>query len=49
MRSVDQLTDFHLSLKDLKGIIDDLIEQYGEGTIIYTDAGHNNVEIFLDV
>ena len=45
---VDSLQDFHLPLKELKVIVDALIEEHGEDTIIYTDGGYNNVSICLE-
>ena len=46
--SIGSLQDFHLPLKELKAIVEDLIQQHGEDTIIYTDAGYNNVSFYLE-
>lgn len=44
---VDSLQDFRIPLKELKAIVDLLIEEHGEDTVIYTDGGYN-VSICLD-
>lgn len=45
---VDSLQDFHLPLKELKAIVDALIEEHGEDAIICTDAGYNNVSVYIE-
>jgi hypothetical protein len=43
------LDDPDWSLREWKRTIDDLIVKYGEDAILFTDAGYNNVELFLQI
>lgn len=44
-KSIEELQDFRGSLKQLKYIIDNLVQEFGEDSIIEFDAGYNNVDV----
>jgi len=39
--------DPHLRLSDWVLLLDDLIEDYGPNAIMFTDAGHNNINLIV--
>lgn len=47
-REIPVLQDMRMSLKDVKSIIDDLIECYGSETLLVADAGWNNVSFKIE-
>ena len=42
------ISDPYISLGDWKKLIQELIDKHGENTIMYTDGGYNNVELYLE-
>lgn len=44
-KSIEELQDFRGSLKQLKYIIDNLVREFGEDSVIEFDAGYNNVGV----
>lgn len=46
-RNIEELGDFKGSLKQLKYIVDNLIQEFGEDKIIEFDAGYNNINTYL--
>lgn len=44
---IPEFSDMNMSLKELKQYIDGMISQYGENSILKTDAGYNNVSFEL--
>lgn len=44
---IDSLADYMGSLKDFQKIIQELILEYGEHSLIYFDAGYNNVSVII--
>lgn len=41
------INDPSFTLKEWRDIIQRLIDEHGEDTILYSDAGYNNVQFFL--
>ena len=41
-------SDPNISLKDMRTLLNKWIRQYGEDAILKTDAGHNNVDLYID-
>jgi hypothetical protein len=48
VKSVDQLQDFKGTIEELSRIINFLKEDYGGDTLIYFDAGYNNVDVVIE-
>lgn len=44
---VDVDSDPEWTLKEWKDKIEELIELYGEESVMYTDGGHNNVDLVV--
>lgn len=47
-RNIEELDDFEGSLKQLKYIVDSLVIEFGENSIVKFDAGYNNVNVIID-
>jgi len=45
--SVPQLQDFKGTLEELSRIINFLKEEYGEKSLVWFDAGYNNVDVVI--
>lgn len=45
--SVPQLQDFKGTLEELSRIVDFLKEEYGGESLVWFDAGHNNVDVII--
>lgn len=45
---ISELGDFRGTLEEFKEILDKLIAEYGEQSLIYFDAGHNNVNVIIE-
>lgn len=44
-----ELQDFYLSLGEVRDIVSRLIGQHGESSMLFPDAGANNVSFYLKV
>lgn len=42
------LEDFNMSLGEMLGEIKKLIQRYGRNARIYSDAGYNNVSVYVE-
>ena len=49
VHDVLDLTDFRLTLEQLRERVDALMDSYGAHSEIYVDAGHNNVSVYVEV
>lgn len=47
--TIDGLSDFKGTLHEFKNAINILIIDYGENSLISFDAGHNNVDIIIEI
>lgn len=45
--NIPELGDYEGTLEDFKNSIDILIEQYGKDSLIFLEAGHNNVSVII--
>jgi hypothetical protein len=45
---IAELEDFKGTLKEFKQIVDKLTLEYGEQSLIYFDAGYNNVDVVIE-
>jgi len=48
MKTIQELQDFRGTLKELNSIIQNMILNHGETTIVYFDAGNNNVDVIIE-
>ena len=46
--SIPELQDFKGSLKQLKYVVDSLVKEFGENSLVEFDAGHNNVDVIIE-
>lgn len=46
--TIESLSDFSGTLEELNEIITELIAEHGKKSIIYFDAGYNNVDVILE-
>lgn len=47
--AVNELTDFRMPIKSLQAILRKLVKEHGKDTVIYVDAGYNNVCVNVEV
>jgi|GEM_PF-6770370 len=47
-KSIGELQDFKGSLKQLKYIVDNLVKEFGENSLVEFDAGYNNVDVIVE-
>jgi len=45
--SISELQDFSGTIKEFKEIVDKLVVEYGEQSLVHFDAGHNNVDVIV--
>lgn len=49
VQRIDVWDDPFTTLKEWQTFIEDLIETYGEDSIMFTDSGHNNTSMVVEV
>lgn len=48
MKTIDKLQDFRGTLYELDTIIQELIRDNGGYSVVYFDAGYNNVDVIIE-
>lgn len=46
--NISELQDFKGTLKEFKEVVDKLTVKYGEQSLVYFDAGYNNVDVIIE-